>query len=129
MACIYTEHDTAPVVEVRVLGRVTQHDVDEVLPKLEAFIAKHGEIRMVEVVDEFEGFDVSTMLDGLKFDYQHLRNITHVAVVSDIGWIGVLTRAASMVMPISLRVFPKDELEVARAWALNPDEAAAKPAP
>ena len=101
--------------------------MDEVLPKLEAFIARHGEIRMVEVVDEFEGFDVSTMLDGLKFDYQHLRNITHVAVVSDIGWIGVLTRAASMVMPISMKVFPKSELEAARDWVLNPDAPAAKP--
>ena len=38
MACIYTEHDTAPVAEIHVLGRLTQHDMDEILPKLDAFI-------------------------------------------------------------------------------------------
>ena len=54
MACIYTEDSTEPVVEIRVLGRVTQHDMDEILPKLESFIAKHGTIRLVEVLESFQ---------------------------------------------------------------------------
>ncbi len=121
MACIYTEDDTDPIVELRIVGRVTQHDMDEILPKLEAFIAKHGTIRLVEVIEKFDGFDPTTVLDGLKFDLNHLTDVTHAAVVSDIGWIGVMTRAASMVMPISLRVFTMDELQEARDWARDVD--------
>ena len=122
MACIYTEHATQPVVEIRVVGHVTQHDMDEILPKLEAFIDRHGTIRIVEVIESFEGFDPTTVLDGLKFDLNHLTDVTHAAVVSDIGWIGVMTRAASMVMPVTIRVFTMDELDEAREWARTADK-------
>ena len=122
MACIYTEHATQPVVEIRVVGHVTQHDMDEILPKLEAFIRRHGTIRIVEVIETFEGFDPTTVLDGLKFDLNHLTDVTHAAVVSDIGWIGVMTRAASMVMPVTIRVFTMDELDEAREWARTADK-------
>lgn len=121
MACIYTEDPKGPVAEIRVVGHVTQHDMDDILPKLEALIGKHGTIRIVEVIEKFEGFDPTTILDGLKFDINHLRDVSHVAVVSDIGWIGVMTRAASMVMPVTVRVFGMDELDAAREWARTAD--------
>ena len=122
MSCIYTEDPELPVIELRVLGRVTQHDMDEILPKIEAFIARHGKVRIVEVIEKFEGFDPTTMLDGIKFDINHLSDVTHAAVVSDIGWIGMLTRASAMIMPLTVRVYPMSELETARAWARDPQD-------
>ena len=121
MACIYSEDPDAPVVEIRVLCRLTQHDMDEILPKLDAFIDRHGDIRLVETIDRFDGADTGAILDGLKFDYVHLRHITHAAVVSDIGWVGVVTRAASMIIPVSVRTFPLSERNAALDWARNPD--------
>ena len=120
MACIYTEHDTAPVVEIRVVGRVTEHDMEVIIPKLEAYIEKHGTIRLVEIIERFEGFDPTTILDGMKFDIKHLRNISHAAIVSDIGWVSMMTSAAAMVMPLMVRVFSMAELNAARAWAQDP---------
>ena len=128
MACIYTEHATAPIAEIRVVGRVTEHDMDEILPKLEAFIDTHGSIRIIEVIEKFDGFDPTTILDGMKFDYHHLRDVTHAAIVSDIPWVSVLSMAAGMVMPISVRVFPMDKLDDARAWAANPEDQEDRPA-
>ena len=122
MSCIYTEDPELPVAELHVLGRVTQHDMDEILPKMDAFIAKHGKVRIVEVIEKFEGFDPTTMLDGIKFDINHLTDVTHAAVVSDIGWIGMLTRATAMVMPLTVRMFPMKELEAARNWARDPHD-------
>ena len=121
MACIYTEDSAEPVVEIRVVGRITQHDMDEILPKLEAAIGRHGTIRLVEVLESFEGFDPTTILDGIKFDLHHLTDVTHAAVVSDIPWIGMMTRAASMVLPVSIRMFSMDELDKARDWARTAD--------
>ena len=121
MACIYKEHDSAPVAEIRVVGRLTQHDMDQILPQLDAFIDRHGKIRLVEVIERFDGVQPGTVLDGLKFDYGHLRDITHAAVVSDMGWVGVVTRAASMILPVTIRTYPLADLEKARAWAEDPE--------
>lgn len=122
MACIYSEDDTDAVAEIRVVGRVTEHDMDSIIPKLEAFISTHGTIRIVEVIEKFEGFDPTTIFDGAKFDLKHMKHVTHAAIVSDIAWLGFMTRAAAMVMPITIRVFGMDQLEEAREWARTADQ-------
>ncbi len=121
MACIYSEHDTLPVATIRVVGRVTEHDMDVVLPKMEAFIERHGTVRILEVIERFEGFDPTTILDGMKFDLKHLRDVSHAAVVTDIGWLGIMTQAASMAMPLTIRTFPTSQLEQAIAWIEQPE--------
>ncbi len=121
MACIYTEHENSAVAEVCILGRLTQYDIEDILPKLAAFIEKNGKIRLLEVVESLEGVNPGAMLDGLVFDVRQLANITHAAVVTDMGWIGVLTRAASMVLPITIRIFPNAEWDKAAAWVSTVD--------
>lgn len=120
MACIYTEHQSLPIAELRVLGRVTEHDMDEILPRLEAFIGKHGTVRLLEVIERFDGFDPSTVLDGMKFDLRHISDVTHVAVVSDVPWVSFMTSAAAMVMPITVRAFSMSQIDEARAWIERP---------
>ena len=87
MACIYTEHATAPIAEIRVVGRVTEHDMDEILPKLEAFIDTHGSIRIIEVIEKFDGFDptttnypVITDVDGNGIDDRTVERMAQFAV-------------------------------------------------
>ena len=121
MACRYTEHKTLPIVEIRVMGRVTEHDMEEIVPKMEAFIEKHGTIRLLEVIEQFDGFDPTTILDGMKFDLKHITDVTHIAVVSDVPWISFMTSAAAMVMPITVRVFGLDKIDEARKWLERPE--------
>ena len=120
MACIYTEHETLPVAEIRVDGHVTEHDMDEILPRMEAFIERHGTIRIIEVIERLEGFDPTTILDGMKFDIKHLRNISHAAIVSDIPWVSFMTTAVALVMPVTVRMFPMSRTDEARRWAEDP---------
>lgn len=120
MSCTYTEHKTLPVAEIHVHGRVTEHDMDDILPRMEAFIEKHGTVRIIEVIEKFEGFDPTTILDGIKFDMQHMGNVSHAAIVSDLPWVGFMSRAAAMVMPVTTRVFTMEQLDEARAWIAEP---------
>ena len=120
MAIKYHEHATQPVFEIEVAGKITQADMDSVLPRLEAFLQRHGKVRMVEVIPTFEGFELSTIWEGIKFDVAHIRDIDRVAVVTDVGWIGGVTRALCRVSPLEIRVFDTAELEAARAWVEAP---------
>lgn len=120
MTVKYTEHATLPVFEIEVAGKITQADMDAVIPPLEAFLERHGKVRMVEIIPTFEGFEWSTIWDGIKFDVAHIRDIDRVAVVTDVGWIGGITRALCRVSPLEVRVFEMGELAEARAWANAP---------
>lgn len=125
MACLYSEDATAPVVEIKVIGRVTEHDMDTVIPKLEAFINRHGTIRLVEIIERLDGVDPTTILDGMKFDAKHMTDITHCAVVTDIPWLGFMTNVVDVFIPIEVQKFGMNELDEARAWVRAVDEVAA----
>ena len=53
----YKEYDNAQAVEIVLSGRVSTEEFDKVARKLEAFIKRHGQIRVLEVIKDFEGMD------------------------------------------------------------------------
>ena len=117
----YQEFPDERIVEFTISGKVTREEFDELAPKIEVFITDHGTIRLVEVIENFKGFDPSLLWEGAKFDMNNLKHISHCAVVSDAGWMGPLVRLSSAIIPTRLRTFKLAELDAARAWIRNPD--------
>jgi len=121
MATTYKEISEQKTAEIIVDGKVTKEDFDRITGQLHKFIETHETIKFLEVIQNFKGFDPSVIWDGIKFDMQHLRFISHCAVVSDIGWISPISRAAGAFMSTRLRTFSLDQLNEARQWIKNPD--------
>ncbi len=121
MSVRYSEDPDAKAIEITVNGRVTRADWEEVAPRFEAFMNAHGTIRLIEVVEELDGFDTGMIWDGIKFDFKAVPHISHCAVVTDIAWMSPLTRAVGAVMPMKMRVFPLAEVQEAREWLTAAD--------
>ncbi|MEM0947776.1 MAG: STAS/SEC14 domain-containing protein [Pseudomonadota bacterium] len=121
MAVHYAEDPASQSIEITVDGRVTRDDWEQVVPKFEAFMNEHGTIRLIEVVNSLDGFEMGMIWDGIKFDFKAVPHISHCAVVTDIAWMSPLTRAAGAVMPMKMRVFPLAELTAARRWLQSED--------
>lgn len=120
MTLRYTEYPDSKTVEFTVQGHVTREDYDDVIDRLQTFIDTHGRIKMIEVIESFTGFDPSVLLPGIRFDIRNIRHISHVAVVSDIGWMSPLVKAAGALISTRVRMFHLDELDQARAWIREP---------
>ena len=116
MTLSYTECDTSHVAEIVVSDRITWDDYKHAVDKMQAFIDRNGTVKLVEIVESFSGFDPAVILPGLKFDWQNVQHISHVAVVTDIGWMGPMSKAAGALISTKLRTFDLEHLEEARAW-------------
>jgi hypothetical protein len=116
MTVRYTEYPAQKTVEFTVQGYVTRADYYEVLEPLQRFIDRHGRIRMIKVIESLDGFDPSVLLTGIRFDIRKIRHISHLAVVSDLGWISPLVKAAGALVSTKVRMFQLDQLDEARAW-------------
>ena len=112
----YDEDDAKGVVEIRVAGRITAADFEAVRRRLEDFLDRHERVRLVEVVESFEGMDLSLLFEDLLFSLRHLRRFSHVAVVTDLRWVERMANASAVILPARLRVFPLDALDEARTW-------------
>ncbi|TNF19244.1 MAG: STAS/SEC14 domain-containing protein [Rhodobacteraceae bacterium] len=116
MSVTYTEIPEKRRCEFTVSGHISHDDYLAIAEPMERFVETHGKVQMIEVVDHFTGFDPSVLLPGIRFDIKVVPHVTHIALVTDIGWISPIARAVGGLLPTRLRVFPRDGLEEARAW-------------
>lgn len=116
MTTIYKEHPTLKTVEIIVDGKVTADEFHSIMPQMEAFIEKHGKIKILEIVKNFGGMSLSVMLEGIKFDFKHIKDFSHCAVVTDEGWIGPFTRLFTPFFDVEVKTFKLSEEVNARKW-------------
>lgn len=121
MSVSYTEDEASGIVEFRVDGHISRADYDPLVETLQGFIDRVGTIRLIEIVESFPTFDPSILIPGIKFDMRNLRHISHVAVVSDIGWMSPVVKAAGAVISTRMRTFDMAELDAAREWVRAAD--------
>jgi SpoIIAA-like len=79
----YKEYDNAQAVEIVLAGRVLTEEFDKIAHKLETFIKRHGRVRVLEVIKDFEGMDARTFWHDFKFSMRHLSDFSRVAIVAN----------------------------------------------
>jgi len=112
----YTVDDDAGVIDLIVDGAITRADYEALIPALDAQIAEHGKLRVIETVRQLGPIDASLWWEDLKWVVRHRNAIGRAAVVTDHGWIGPITRAAGALFSGEMRVFPTAKEDEARAW-------------
>jgi len=112
----YTVDEETGVIDLVVDGAITRTDYEALIPVLEAQIAKHGKLRVVETVRKLGPIDWSLWWRDVKWVADHRDKVARAAVITDHGWIGPITRAAAALFSGEMRVFPESQSEAARAW-------------
>jgi hypothetical protein len=82
------------IVQMTMSGSVTAQELDNTLAKLKAAIEQHGRIRLLENIGELDTPPIpwSKLWADVKFSFEHLSDVTHVAVVADQGWIAAYVK-------------------------------------
>jgi len=111
-----SEQPKSDVIELRIGKDVSKEEFKTVLEELEEMFADRDEIRILEDVQQIPSFDPSMIWEDLKFTLKHMDDISHCAVVSDLGWVGPYARIAGALSQCQIRVFPSDQKEKARTW-------------
>src|SRR6478672_10273573 len=120
----YKERDNLAAVEIEISDRVSAEEFDATAKKLEAFIARHGRVRVLEIVYGFEGMDAKALWHDLKFSLRHVNDFSRCAIVSDAKFLSLWSTIAEPLIDCEVAYFPPDELEAARDWLLWPEGAA-----
>lgn len=113
----------AGVTGLRASGKLTKEDYTEVLePALNAAVAS-GEVRLLFVLDSYDGLEWGAMPEdlktGFKAYFREHQAWQKMAFVTDVEWIAKATRAFAWVAPGELAVFPLAEEEAARTWVAS----------
>ena len=112
------EQPDSNIVEMTVSGHITAQAFDQALAAFKHAIERHGRVRVLENVGTLDTPPIpwNRMWEDVKFGFEHLSDITHVAVVADQGWIGAYVNMLNPLMKAEFKHFKRPELEVAQSW-------------
>ncbi|MEQ9815254.1 MAG: STAS/SEC14 domain-containing protein [Azospirillaceae bacterium] len=111
------------VIRLDVSGTLTREDYDAILPSLEAMLDAEDRSRILIVLDDFEGWEVSSLWEDLKFDLRHRKSFERIAVVGEGAMAKWGTELSGLLFSGETAFFDRDELSEARQW-LAPRRAA-----
>lgn len=106
------------IVEIMIDGAISSAEFDRALERLKIAIDQHGSIKVLERLGKLKAPPIpwSRFWDDIQFGFEHLRDITHAAVVADQSWIVPYVRLLNPLLKAELRAFKLSELEAAREW-------------
>lgn len=105
------------LAELTVEGPVNRADYEQVVATIDDLLKQHDKLNVIEVVREMGWVDFDVWWKDLVFHLTHRNWLHRVAVVSDKGWVGPMTRFFAPLYPAEIRTFALDQLDEARQWA------------
>ena len=110
----------ADVLALKISGTITGEDLDSIMDRTDAIMAKHDKIHVFVETSAIQGIQVSAMPHHMSRAFPlfgKLGRFGRVAVVADQSWMRVGTRLESALLPnVSYRVCKPEERDEALAW-------------
>jgi SpoIIAA-like len=105
----------------RASGEIERGDYDEVLvPALHRALEVGGGLRTLYLIEDLEEMEPGALWADSKLGFdlgvRHQEAWIRSAIVTDIQWMARATRLFAWMIPGEARVFPRAELEQAKAW-------------
>lgn len=108
------------VLAIRVSHKITGTDLDAIMDRLDALMARHAKVHVFVETQRIDGIELSGlpryMARALPL-FGKLDRFGRVAVVADQAWVRAGTRLESALLPnVRYRVYEPDERAEALAW-------------
>jgi hypothetical protein len=116
MAIELNEADGGKTLEVFLTGKLSKEDYDTFVPAVDQAIKAQGKIRMLAVMHDFHGWTASAMWEDTKFGARHFRDLDRLAMVGETTWQRGMAVFCKPFTTATVRYFPHDQIEEARAW-------------
>lgn len=117
---IETIESPEDVIAIRVAGKIRGSDLDAIMDRLDAIMAKHDKTHVFVETSGLDGIELSGLPSYMRRAmplFGKLDRFGRVAVVADQAWVRAGTRLESALLPsISYRVYLPEERDEALAW-------------
>jgi hypothetical protein len=115
---LHHEHDN--IFRVDLNGTLRSSDLTRCQEQLLAQITRLGSVRVLFVLDGFDGWDAQDNWRDLSFYVKHGDAIERIAIVGPERWHGLaLMFAAADLRKAAVEYFPEDAAPAARAWLIG----------
>jgi SpoIIAA-like len=104
------------LVTVRVSGKLTQSDYEQLIPGWERLLKAEGSMRMLFIMEDFHGWEPGAAWDDFRFSTGHAQKVERIAMVGEKKWQKWLAKIGGVFMPERVHYFDLADLAEAERW-------------
>ncbi len=104
------------VIRIRVSGKLTEEDYDQLIPAWQRVIASQGSMRMLLLMEDFHGWEPGAAWDDFRFEMSHARKIERVAMVGEKAWQKWMIKIGEIFASDQVKYFDVAQLAAAEGW-------------
>lgn len=119
-----TSDSKSGYLEFLVDGSIDRAEYQAAVDAVDSLLETHRHINLVEIVRDIGWIAPDVWWKDMIFHLTHHNFLHRVAIVSNKGWVGPVTRFFAPLYPAEIRTFAEAEVEAARVWALHGDAGA-----
>jgi len=116
MPITLVEMEDGKTLEVHAGEKLTQADYQQLVPRFEALVQRHGKLRLLFDMSGFHGWDAKALWEDLKFDAKHFNDLERIAMVGEKKWQEWMSTFCKPFTTATVKYFDKNEMSEARAW-------------
>jgi hypothetical protein len=109
--------DSANLYRVQASGLLRLADMQQVQSAASEAILQHGKIKLLFILDRFEGWEKNSKWGDMGFYIKHDKDLEKIAIVGDEQWRDeALMFAGAGLRKAAVEYFTPAEIDRARAW-------------
>ena len=114
---VTTHHEDGNVHRVEIRGTLGKVELDRCMDELTPYITRTGKVRLLFVLEQFDGWEQGGDWGDMTFYVAHGDDIERIAIVGDPRWKSeALMFASADLRKGPVEFFATDALTAARAW-------------
>lgn len=104
------------VVAVKISGKISEEDYEQLSPLIEQKISQHGNVKMLFELEDVENIDYGAMWEEMKFDAKNSGKINKVAIVGGRAQENLLSKVKSVLSSGETKYFKHEDRDAAIQW-------------
>ena len=103
-------------LHVKVTGKLTKEAYEELAPVVTEQIQEFGKLRILFEMHDFHGWTAGALLEDLKFDFKHWKDIERLAIVGESKWEAGMAAFCKPFTAAKIQYFDAAKIDEAKSW-------------
>ncbi|HKK46017.1 MAG TPA: STAS/SEC14 domain-containing protein [Balneolaceae bacterium] len=116
MAINFNEENDGKILVIHVSGRLVRKDYLQLIPKSKQLIRKHGKIRILFDMTDFQGWDEGAVWEDIKLGMEHFSDVERIAMVGEEHWQQDISTFSKPFTRAKIRYFDHTDMDTAYRW-------------
>ena len=109
-------HGANNLLEVKLTGKLTKELYEELEPVVAKQVEEFGKLKLLVIMQDFEGWTCGALWEDTKFDLKHWRDFEKLALVGDKKWEQGMAAFCKPFTSAKIQYFDLSKLSDAESW-------------